>query len=158
MNKVQLREAGEGDLEAVAELWGRLNAFHHQLGMDFPEPEDAAEKWIAAFQRTLGRFSFLWVAEMEGKPAAFLLARVKQSPAFLGAVQVGEISDLYVDDDLRGTGVGADLVKIALQTFGDLGMHSVEVQIQAGNQSGLDFWYQQGFIDDLTQVRMRLKD
>jgi GNAT superfamily N-acetyltransferase len=156
VSAAQLRAAGEEDLPAIADLWSRLDAFHHELGMAFPRPTDAAEKWLASFQRTLGRFSFLWLAEQDGAPEAFLLARVKQSPAYLGAVQVGEISDLYVSEGLRGSGVGAKLVKLALAKFKDLGVHSVEVQIQAGNQAGLDFWAKQGFGGDLTQVRMLL--
>jgi len=157
MNELTLREAGEADLPAVAELWHRLDAYHRGLGLAFPESQGAAEKWLASFKRTLGRFSFLWLAEVGGTAKAFLLARVKQSPPFLGSVQVGEISDLYVDEGLRGSGIGVRLVKIALKKFSELKVHSVEVQILARNDSGLDFWIKQGFERDLTLVRMRLK-
>lgn len=152
-----IRIAGEDDLKAVARLWGRLDQFHRELGFDFPHPESAEEKWIASFARTLGRFSFLWVAEQNGDVGAFLLARVKQSPPFLGFVQVGEISDLFVGEELRGSGTGAQLVAAAMEKFAGLGVHSVEVQIQAGNQAGLDFWLKQGFDLDLTQVRKYLQ-
>lgn len=152
-----IRQAVEDDLIAVAKLWSRLDHFHRGLGFDFPHPDDTEEKWLASFARTLGRFSFLWLAEEDGEIQAFLLARVKQSPPFLGSVQVGEISDLYVDEGLRGTGTGAKLVQMAMEKFGELDVHSVEVQIQAGNQQGLDFWAKQGFDLDLTQVRKYLK-
>lgn len=148
-----VRLAEEADLPAVAAAWARLQDFHRSLGLAFPLPADAAEKWLGSFQRTLGRFSFLWVAGPLGEPAAFLLARVKQSAPFLSAVQVGEISDLYVDESLRGSGVGAQLVAAAMAKFTELSVHSVEVQVQAGNQAGLDFWHKQGFQDDLTLVR-----
>lgn len=157
MAEFSLRLVEEADLPTVARLWERLDTFHHDLGLAFLEVDNAGEKWLASFQRTLGRFSFLWVADADGKVAAFLLARVKQSPAYLGGVQVGEISDLYVDDSLRGSGAGAGLVKLAVEQFEDIGVHSIEVQIQAGNQGGLDFWHAQGFEDDLSQVRKVLK-
>ncbi len=115
--------------------------------------DGAAEKWTDSFLRTLGRFSFLWVAEQDDMLQAFLLARVKQSPAFLGAVQVGEISDLFVGEVLRGSGVASQLVDEATKKFRELGVHSVEVQIQTGNQAGLDFWIKQDFKLDLTLVR-----
>lgn len=152
-----IRLAGEDDLAAVGRLWSRLDQFHRELGFDFPHPDDAEEKWIASFTRTLGRFSFLWLAEQDGEIQAFLLGRVKQSPPFLGSVQVGEISDLFVDERLRGSGVGAQLVRTAVGKFEELGVHSVEVQIQGGNQAGLDFWAKHGFELDLTQVRKYLK-
>jgi ribosomal protein S18 acetylase RimI-like enzyme len=153
MSAVLYRNAEEEDLEAVLKLWKQLDAFHHQLGMSFPETEDASEKWQASFQRTLGRFSYLWVAESDGNIGAFLLGRVKQSPAYLGGVQVGEISDLMVSESLRGQGVGENLVRMAIEQFTAAKLHSVEVQIQAGNDGGLEFWKEQGFDQDLTQVR-----
>ena len=157
LSDVTLRAANEADLPALASLWGELDHFHRELGLAFPEVENIEEKWIASFARTLDRFSFIWLAETSGQISAFLLARVKQSPAFLGGVQVGEISDLYVGESLRGTGVGAKLVTLATQKFEDLQVHSVEVQILAGNEQGLDFWHKQGFGPDLVQVRKVLK-
>jgi L-amino acid N-acyltransferase YncA len=148
-----VREATPDDLPAVAAAWLQLQIFHQGLGLAFPIESDSADKWQASFQRTLGRFSFLWVGEQIGTVKAFLLARVKQSPAFLGAKQVGEISDLYVDESLRGVGAGKLLVDEAMRKFDDLGVHSVEVQVQAGNNGGLNFWHKQGFATDLTLVR-----
>jgi GNAT superfamily N-acetyltransferase len=157
VSELSLRAATEQDLPVIASLWGELDRFHRELGLAFPEVEKVEEKWLASFTRTLGRFSFIWLAESDGQIAAFLLARLKQSPAFLGGVQVGEISDLYVDQSLRGEGAGAQLVALAMQKFDDLAVHSVEVQILAGNDQGLDFWRKQGFDSDLSQVRKLIK-
>ena len=157
MSDVTLRAANEADLPALASLWGELDRFHRELGLAFPEVENVEEKWIASFARTLGRFSFIWLVEESGQISAFLLARLKQSPAILGGVQVGEISDLYVGENLRGEGVGAQLVALAMQKFEELKAHSVEVQILAGNEQGLDFWQKQSFGPDLVQVRKVLK-
>jgi ribosomal protein S18 acetylase RimI-like enzyme len=148
-----IRAGTDADLPAVAAMWQRLDEYHRNLGLAFPHAENAAEKWTDSFRRTLGRFSFLWLAEQDRKAQAFLLARVKQSPAFLGAVQVGEISDLFVDESLRGSGVASQLVGEATKKFQELGVHSIEVQVLAGNQTGLDFWVKQDFKTDLTLVR-----
>ena len=156
MSAIQFRQAEMNDLPAVAKLWRALDTFHRDLGLAFPEVDDSEAQWLASFERTLGRFSFLWLAERDGEISAFLLARVKQSPGYLGGVQVGEISDLYVSDALRGQGVGEKLVTLAMENFAEADVHSVEVQIQAGNEGGLDFWRKLGFALDLTQVRKTL--
>lgn len=148
-----IRPAGLDDLPAVAALWQRLDEYHRSLGLAFPLVEQAASLWADGFRRTLGRFSFIWLAEDAGRVVAFLSARVKQTPAYLGSVQVGEISDLYVDESARGSGVAARLVQTAMAKFVELNVHSVEVQVLAGNQGGLDFWVKQGFARDLTLVR-----
>ena len=158
MSEIKFRSAEEEDLASISKLWTQLNQFHHQLGMAFPEIEDATQKWQSSFERTLGRFSFLWLAEKDDEIAAFILARVKQSPAYLGSVQIGEISDLFVAEKFRGNEIGEKLVELAMQKFRELAMQSVEVQIQAGNDRGLDFWRHLGFDMDLSQVRKVLKD
>ena len=136
MSKFQIRMAEERDMAAVRILWGQLDRFHHELGMAFPKIQEADKKWQSSFERTLGRFSFLWVAELNSEISAFLLARIKQSPAYLGGLQVGEISDLYVAEEFRGQQIAEQLVSEALQKLQGLDLHSLEVQIQAGNDLG----------------------
>lgn len=150
---VTIRQAGVEDLPAAAALWQQLDAYHRSLGLAFPHVDNAPQFWAESFQRTLGRFSFLWLAEESGSPVGFLMARVKQSPAHLGGQQIGEISDLYVNESARGGGLAGQLVQAAMQKFAELAVHSVEVQVQAGNDGGLDFWHKHGFATDLTLVR-----
>lgn len=151
-----IRPAGLEDLPAAAALWQQLDAYHRSLGLAFPEVADAPQKWADSFQRTLGRFSFLWLAEQGGGAVGFLMARIKQSPAYLGGKQIGEISDLYVAPVARGAGAATQLAQAAMQKFAELGVYSVEVQVQAGNDDGLAFWHKQGFATDLTLVRKGL--
>ena len=153
---VHIRQAGVEDLPAAAALWQQLDAYHRSLGLMFPEVDNAPQLWAESFQRTLGRFSFLWLAEQGGGAVGFLMARIKQSPAYLGGKQIGEISDLFVVPAARGAGAAAQLVQAAMQKFAELQVHSVEVQIQAGNDDGLAFWHKHGFATDLTLVRKRL--
>ena len=157
MSELNFREASADDLAAVAELWGQLDEFHRKLGLNFPEVENPEEAWIKSIERTLGRFSFVWLAEKDGQPKAFLMGRYKRLPETLGGVFVGEISDLYVDESLRGQKVGKQLVDMAVAKFKELEVHSIEVQILAGNEGALDFWHKHGFEDELTQVRMVLE-
>ena len=156
VSKFEIRLADDGDLASVRDLWGQLDRFHHDLGMAFPDIQDADNKWQSSFERTLGRFSFLWIAESNSVIGAFLLARIKQSPAYLGGLQVGEISDLFVAESFRGQQIAAKLVDEAMQKFEGLDLHSVEVQIQAGNDLGTEFWQKKGFDLDLSQVRKML--
>ena len=141
------------DLRAVGLLWRELNGYHLSIGMHFQADDTSVEAWIASFSRTLGRFSFLWVAEQEGKIFAFLLGRLKRTPAYLGGVMVGEISDLYVSDKLRGQGIGKQLVSTAIRHLKAQNVHSIEVQIMAHNESGLAFWNSLGFRNDVILVR-----
>jgi ribosomal protein S18 acetylase RimI-like enzyme len=141
------------DLRAVGHLWKELNDYHHTVGMNFQTGESSVDEWISSFERTLGRFSYLWVAEKEGSVKGFLLGRLKRTPAYLGGVMIGEISDLYIGEDLRGQGIGKKLVDTALKQFIKQHVHSVEVQIMAHNTNGLAFWNSIGFQEDVILVR-----
>jgi GNAT superfamily N-acetyltransferase len=152
-----VRIGTEKDLRAVGLLWGELTRYHISVGYHFPINENTIDDWIASFSRTLGRFSFLWVAEQEGEVTAFLLGRLKRTPTYLGGVLVGEISDLFVSDSLRGQGIGKQLVAVAMQHFSQQNVHSVEVQIMAGNESGIAFWNSLGFQNDVILVRRMLE-
>ncbi len=154
--EVLLRAATREDLPAVAHLWARLDRFHHSLGLAFPVVEDGGAAWLASFERTLGRFSFLWVAEQEGHVGAFLLARLKRVPAYLGGRLVGEISDLFVDEALRGQKIGARLAALAVEHLRSQEVHSIEVQVLCQNDAALAFWQSQGFQLELTQLRLAL--
>jgi len=152
---MQLRLATPEDFPAVCNLWQRLTDFHRGVGLAFAiaDEKQARSAWQASFERTLGRFSFLWVAETEQGVQGFLLARLKRAPAYLGGALVGEISDLWVEPELRHQGAASGLVQLAMQQFQTLQVHSVEVQVMAANAQGIAFWQAQGFTPELLQVR-----
>ncbi len=41
------------------------------------------------FRRTLGRYSVLYVSEVDGEMVGFIVARIKRVPEYLGGVMVG---------------------------------------------------------------------
>lgn len=158
MNQTAVVRTGTlDDLRAVGLLWSKLTEFHLSIGMHFQNQDNAVEAWVASFSRTLGRFSYLWVVEQSNEISAFLLARLKRTPDYLGGVMVGEISDLYVSESLRGHGMGKQLVNTAMQEFKSQKVHSVEVQIMAQNESGLAFWNSLGFQNDVILVRQMVE-
>ncbi len=145
------------DLRAVGQLWNELNKYHQTIGLKFKSDESGIAEWISSFERTLDRFSFLWVAIQDSIVCGFLLARVKRIPAYLGGVMVGEISDLYVGEELRGQGTGRKLVESAIIKLTELNVHSIEVQIMAQNNPGIAFWNSLGFKNDVILVRRMVK-
>ncbi len=155
MSEVVCRRAEKEDLPAVGRLWAKLDAFHRSLGLSFPQPEQAERAWLDSFERSLGRFSFVWVGEVDGSICAFLLARLKRVPAYLGGAMVGEISDLYVAEGLRGQKVGARLSAMAVEHLLSLNVQSIEVQVLEHNQGALSFWQEMGFQPELIQLRRK---
>jgi ribosomal protein S18 acetylase RimI-like enzyme len=156
VSDILIRLARLEDLPKVEGLWDQYNRYHRSLGLAFPQPEQAASAWRASFERTLGRYSFVWVAEQESLVCGFLLARLKRTPAFLGGLLVGEISDLFVVDSVRGQKVGSRLAAAAVDDLRAKQVHSIEVQVLQRNVNAQAFWQELGFEAELTQFRLAL--
>ncbi|HSO27865.1 MAG TPA: GNAT family N-acetyltransferase, partial [Anaerolineales bacterium] len=102
MAEIVYRQARPEDLPVAAQMYTRLDqAYRSQMTFFFPplEPEnyEVGQAWLDSFQRTLGRFSVLFVAEKDGELLGFVLGRVKRTPLYLGGVMVGEISEVWVE-------------------------------------------------------------
>lgn len=125
---VSIREAREGDLDALTDVWERAARSSH----GFMDEADIVE------MRPFVRDSYLpsmdvWLVESDGGPIAFVGAR--------GA----HVELLYVDPPFHGQGLGRHLLA-------HVGATSVEVY--ADNETGVGFYRSQGF----SEVRRRARD
>ncbi|MBZ7921338.1 GNAT family N-acetyltransferase [Ensifer adhaerens] len=71
-----------------------------------------------------------WVAEIDGKVVGFI-----------GLIE-SFIGGLFVDPDIRGSGIGRALVEDAASRLGQL-----EVSVYADNQAAVDFYHRRGFVE-----------
>jgi len=150
------REGTLADLPVISRLWENYIAYHQSIGLAFPIDQNSADIWASSFERTLGRFSFLWVVERDEQVLGFLAARIKRVPPYLGGVLVGEIADLWVEENARGYGSASKLCALALSKMRELQVHSIEVQVMDSNPGAQAFWRAQGFHVELVQFRAQL--
>jgi ribosomal protein S18 acetylase RimI-like enzyme len=154
MSEVIYRTAGEADYPAVAELYAKLDALLRQHTYSFPEVENVGQLWLETFQRAVGRFGVLYVAELDGRVVGFILARLKQVPKYLGGVMVGELKDMWVEPEARRLGVGEKLLRLAIEWVQAQGVHSAEAQILVGNEPIIRLVQRLGMRPELFQFRL----
>jgi len=157
MNGITYRLATEADFPALAEMYAKLNTYFYQVGYLLPRPEDVGELWVDSFRRTLGRFSNVFVAEGEGRLLGFHLCRLKRLPAHMGGIMAGEVSDVWVEPEVRRLGVGDALVQAGLEWMRQQGVHSVEVQVLSQNEGSLKFFESLGFQLEYRALRLSRK-
>ncbi len=139
------RTAIEDDFPVLAEMYARLNGYFYRMGYRLPHPENVGQVWLDSFRRTLGRFSQVFVAEMDGAVVGFMLCRVKRVPAHMGGVLVGELSDMWIDEQARRRGIGDKLSRLALDWLREQGVHSVEIQVLRDNEASWKLYERMGF-------------
>ncbi|MDD2694923.1 MAG: GNAT family N-acetyltransferase [Anaerolineales bacterium] len=139
------REASAADFPVLVEMYTKLNEHFYRLGYRLPHPPDVGQVWLESFQRTLGRFSNVYVAELEGRLVGFMLCRVKRVPAYMGGALVGELSDMWIEAEARRMGIGDRLSRLALDWLRAQGMHSVEIQVLKDNEASWKLYDRMGF-------------
>ena len=142
---VSYRKATPEDFPTLVNWYEQLNTYFYRLGYRLPHPEDVGQVWLESFQRTLGRFSNVYIAELEGKPVGFMLCRLKRVPAYMGGVLVGELSDMWIEAEARRLGIGDQLSRLALDWLHEHGAHSVEIQVLKDNEASWKLYERMGF-------------
>lgn len=145
MSKVSYRIVEESDLSTIKEMYALLNSYFYKMGYRLPHPENVGDVWLDSFRRTLGRFSNIFIAEIDGQVVGFMLCRLKRVPTYMGGVMVGELSDMWIDSSARRMGIGDTLSRLALEWMHDQGAHSVEIQVLRDNEASWKLYERMGF-------------
>lgn len=145
MSEVTYRLVREDDLPILAEMYLELNEYFYKMGYRLPHPDNVGEVWLDSFRRTLGRFSNVFIAEVGGQVAGFMLCRIKRVPPHMGGVLVGELSDMWIIRDARRLGIGDRLSRQALAWLREQGVHSVEIQVLRDNEASWKLYDRMGF-------------
>jgi len=115
-------------------------------------PEGAYDAWLKSIEPVLGRFANVVVAELNGEIVGFVAGRIRTLPPYFGSAAIGTISEVFVDETRRSTGVGRRLLNFALDWFRAQQITRIELQVVAGNPDGIRFYRQLGWHEELLQM------
>jgi len=154
----RIRVARVADLDALAEMWEKLENYHADLG----GPEyHLAPGWKGDWRRFtrshIGhRDRLCLVAELDRAAVGFLLGAILARPRVFEHRSYGHIYDLFVDPARRNRGVGESLVKEALGWFRSRRVEKVDLYTHARNVMGLRFWKKMGFETNVHILERRI--
>ncbi len=130
---LQLREADDSDIEAIAALLAQLFAIEADFHAD-------AEHQLAGLRklRAEGGRNLLLVALGGSEVIGFCSVQRLVSTAEGG--EVGLLEDLIVDEAHRGAGVGSQLLQRAEAWAREQGLSRLQLLADAENTAALDFY------------------
>lgn len=148
------RTATEADFPAIQEYYDKFDRHMRSLEYTLPGVENVAQAWLDSFRRTLGRFSQIFVVEIDGKVLGFIRCRIKRVPPYMGDVMVGELMEVWVEPAARRAHSGETLTRMCIDWMKEQGVHSVEVQILLDNEPSINMCKGLGMKPELMQLRL----
>jgi GNAT superfamily N-acetyltransferase len=147
-----LRQATADDMPRIQPLWQALYQHQFEHGMLLRLPDGAYDAWLKSMVPFLGRFANVVVAEQDGDIIGFVAGRVRALPPYFGSATIGAISEVFMSEGHRGSGIGRRLLAFAVDWFQAQQITRIELQVVAGNPDGIRFYRQLGWHEELLQM------
>ena len=136
---MNVRRAGSGDYEAIAALWRELD---HEVSQPIHQGPSDQEKELAELAEILASEVAFLAEDDGGAPVGFALARRRTAA-------LGTLTDLYVKQEARRSGIGTELMRQVLVEFGSLGIELIDLEVVASNAVARSLYGRWGFRDDV---------
>ena len=144
---MSVRRAGPADYDAVAEMW---REFDHEVPPPIHEGPADQEKELAEVAEILAS-EVAFVAEEDGKAVGFALARRRTDA-------LATLTDLYVRQDARRSGVATELMREVLTAVSERGAEVLDLEVIASNTVARSLYARWGFRDEVVVMTQTLAD
>jgi ribosomal protein S18 acetylase RimI-like enzyme len=145
---VKVRRATPADFDAIAELW---KEFDHEIPPPTHEGPSDHEKELHEISEILESETAFVALDDEETPVGFALAR-RRAPGF------GTLTDLYVRQLDRRSGVGTDLMREVLAAFREQGIGQLDLEVVAANTVARSLYQRWGLRDEVMIMTGRIAD
>ncbi|MBA2642116.1 MAG: GNAT family N-acetyltransferase [Actinobacteria bacterium] len=134
-----VRRAVPEDFDAVAELW---RAFDHEIPPPTHEGPADQQKELAEVREIIASEIAFVAEDDEGMPVGFALAK-HRAPGF------GTLTDIYVAQEARRSGVGTELMREVLSAFRSLEIDQLDLEVMASNAVARSLYARWGLKDEV---------
>lgn len=156
---ISIRLAAKPDIPLLA---GWMAAFFDHLKSSTADPYFigavfSREAAVAHFEAALAEGWFVALAELGGRPAGYLLARIEKPFVHESPIRaIGHVSHCYVEPDARRRGVVRRLVREAEDWFRSRDLSYAELSYQFANSLAASTWPALGYETFRVYGRKRL--
>jgi ribosomal protein S18 acetylase RimI-like enzyme len=159
---MEIRPAVPSDVPAVLPMVRKVCAFHESpdpAKYSFrDDPGRMYDDWLVA--RSTDRRSVFLVADAgrggEPKFVAFLVGTVEREIPIYRLKEFGFIHDLWVEEKYRNEGIARQMVTLAVERFGAIGMKQVRLDVAAANEPARSLFAACGFRPSVTEMLIEL--
>ena len=159
---MEIRPATPQDVPAVLPMVAKVCAFHE--GLDPAKygfrrhPERMYDQWLVG--RSTDPRSVFLVADAgrggESKLVGFLVGTVEAEIPVYRLKSFGFVHDLWVEADYRNEGIGRQLVTLAVERFGEIGVKQVRLDTAYANEAARGLFSACGFRPSVVEMLIEL--
>ena len=134
-NKIFVRNYNTNDIDLIADKQEELINFHLNIDKEFYKPADNAKEELKSFlirKQNDSNFKLL-IAEYEGLPVGYVMGWINERPPIYHYRKEGYLSNIYIDAQYRGRGIGSELYKQLENWFVEKGVKYIEIKADCEN-------------------------
>ena len=136
---MNVRRAAADDFDAIADLWRQ---FDHEIPPPTHEGPADQEAELAEVREIIASEVAFLAEDDDGTAVGFALAR-RRAPGF------GTLTDLYVANEARRSGIGTELMRQVLSAFRELEIEHFDLEVVESNHVARSLYARWGFKDDV---------
>lgn len=159
MEGFRIREARRNDLSAIGDLWHALMTLHHRLDSRFQRSQEGISEYTRHAHRMMKtRDARVLVVEREAteEVVGYLIGELQARNYGAGRGMYGFVSDVFIREDCRRSGVGKALFDEIKRWFVLRGATSVQLYVSSANPDSQAFWQAMGLTPYLTLLHLDL--
>lgn len=153
------RRAGPKDSAGLEDCFRRLQDFERTLEPNRAKGRTVCKEYVARlFEQCATHKGAVHVAEVGGRIVAFVcvLGRVDSEEIIEAEPEHAYVTDLYVDEEHRGAGIGEQLMEGAELHARSCGATRLKVGVLSANTRAHRFYERMGFRDNEVVLEKRL--
>jgi ribosomal protein S18 acetylase RimI-like enzyme len=156
---MEIRPATVADIPAVLPMVGKICALHEQWDAAkygfLENPQERYRRWLST--RVDDARSVFLVADRDGAIVAFLVGTAESEIPIYRLREFGFIHDLWVEEKYRHEGVARQMVMLAIERFGAMGMKQVRLDTAAANDPARALFATCGFRPSTIEMLLEIK-
>jgi len=145
---MEIRKARLKDVDGITELWKRMISYHRRYETSkFEKLKPGADRTLRKFVigNIRGRNGLVLVAEDRGKLVGYCMSFIKKNVPIFRIERTGYISDLYIREKYRGSGIASQFKKHTFRWFKKKGITHASIEVYFENKASWNIYRKWGF-------------
>lgn len=146
-DEITIREAKDSDLDDLCSMVRKLIEYHRERDSGYPKLKDnTTEVFRSHFNKQISSNDvYLVVAEHEGKAVGYAEFLLSKLPAFALYNTIVKLSDMFVDYEFRGNGIGYKLIDKGKKWAEEQNIKHIRLEVFLWNDVAIKAYESSGF-------------